>query len=129
MIKVPCPAIVDCRKTGVFCRKDCDGTKEESEAPECHFSEMNGRDIIAIAFCPSYDSKGIIQAKELPYVQQQLLKAINNETIRKPFIRPPKLIHKFFDGGNSDEEILERLYKIRLLVTYAQDKKLDIKWG
>jgi hypothetical protein len=128
LIKIACPAIEDCKLTGIYCRKDCDGTREESEAPECHFSNDNAYDILDLLGMP-VDPHGEVEKGKLYIVQQHLLRAINIPHERKHLIRQPKLIYRFFDGGNEDEDTLERLYKLRGLVSYAQAHDFKLVWG
>lgn len=128
MIKVTCPYIVDCLKTKIPCKPNCDGTREECEAPEAHFSNDNAYDILDLLGMP-VDPCGEIEAGKLYIIQQHILRVVNIPSERKHLIREPKMIFRYFDGGNTDENTLDRLCKIRALVSYAQEHKFKIVWG
>jgi len=125
--KVTCDYRDDCIATGVPCKKDCDGTKEESDAPECNFSNDNAFGVMTLVGLPK-EYHGEIKIESMPKLQQALLMAINKEKARKHLIRKPYITDRFVDCGNTDEWTLKRLHAIQALVTYAQLHKLKIAW-
>jgi hypothetical protein len=125
--KVPCKHVEDCKETGVPCRPDCDGTTEESEAPECNFANDNALDIMRLVDLP-IDYFGEIKVKDIPKLQRALLVTINQPSKRKHLIREPYASNHYIDCGNTDEWTLVRLHALRALATYAQEHHLRIVW-
>lgn len=126
--RIACEYQKDCKETGIPCRPNCNGTREESEAPECNFANDNAFDIISLVNLPK-DYCGEIEPHDISKLQQSLLVAINNPHKRKHLIREPFVLHNYIDGGNTDEHTLERLYALRALATYAQEHQIRIVWG
>ena len=125
---VTCEYQDDCKETGIPCKSDCDGTREESEAPECNFANDNAFDIMQLIGLPR-EWFGEIRLEKIPKLQQALLVAINQFSKRKHLIRESYVIENYIDGGNTDEWTLERLYALRALATYAQEHRVRITWG
>lgn len=124
---VKCEFVDECKETGIHCKPNCDGTREESEAPECNFSNDNALDLLRLIGLPA-EYWGEIKLENIPKLQQNLLLVINQSSRRKHLIREPCITPRYVDSGNADEWTLERLYALRALATYAQQHQLRITW-
>jgi len=125
---VVCEYKKDCEETNIPCRDNCNGTREESEAPECNFANDNAFDIMKLVGIPK-EYFGKIELTDMPALQHRLLEVINRPSKRKHLIREPYMEHRYIDSGNTDEWTMQRLHALGDLVTYAQEHKVAFVWG
>jgi len=95
---------------------------------ECNFSSYNAVHILRLIGESTHES-GYWKAEDLSRVQRRIIRAINIQSERAPFIEEPRDEHGVSWGGCSDEQLLRRLRKLQALVKHAQDNSLQILWS
>lgn len=131
------------------CDQWCDGTVEESVAPEVNFTNDNTRDILRLLSIHNPEGLwGSLTSAEIPAVLQRILVAAAKESSRAHLVESTweeggeRRIAVNDDGipeittgcrvihcGNSDEQTVHRLESLRELLVWAHEHKMKVAWG
>ena len=135
---------------GGCCAPYCDGTDEESTAPEVNMANGNAADVLGLLGIPTADPIGEIGVEELAGLRRRIIRAMNTD--RSHLLREPQELEpghagvvvvvrddgvprierrgcRAYVGGVTDEQVVRRLRGLLTLVAWAQPRGLGIAWG
>jgi hypothetical protein len=133
-------------KARVRCDKYCQGFDEVSEAPEANFSEGNAADILKLLGV-DWDYGGVIAPPEIPSLLRKIMVLTAKPEERAHLLREGSVEGvtqvarneegldcirpgaRIIDFGNTDEQTLDRLARLRSVLSAAAQANLEVHWG
>jgi hypothetical protein len=103
------------------------GFDELAGSPRLNFSNTNARQLLWTIGVEEEDLCGALT--DLPFLKRKLVRAINSKSARADGIRSPLKEGNFFDMGQSEEAVVQKLKGLLELADIAQKNNAVISYG
>jgi hypothetical protein len=133
----------------VTCDPWCPGEHAESTEPEANFANVNAVALLALVGLPT-EGYGKVAHADIPAVLRAIMRVANRDDAREALVREPSVefAHepmvvddpetglptitrgcRVIDCGNTDEQTMGRLLRLRAVLVAASEGGFDVHWG